>query len=155
MNRGLKRILVVDDDPSIRFMLRLILEGDGHEVLEAQHGAAALELLEGELPDLVVTDLGLPGRPGQAVIAALRADRDLAGIPILVVSGNPNPVAGADGQLAKPFRPRALLELARRMMGARPGVPNSSARPLAQLPGAVSTLATPIGQATPVPPSPQ
>ena len=53
----MKKILIVDDDPSIRFLLRLIFERSDHEISEAQHGVAALIRINDALPDLVVTDM--------------------------------------------------------------------------------------------------
>jgi len=82
-------ILVVDDDSDIRCMLREILEAAGHEVVEAEHGAAALDLITPQrLPDLVVTDLAMPILGGEELIGSLRSTPTTAAIPIVVVSGN-------------------------------------------------------------------
>lgn len=82
-------ILVVDDDPGIRFVLRAILEKAGHEVVEAPHGAAALELITPQrLPDLVVTDLMMPVLGGEELIGRLRSAPATATIPIVVVSAD-------------------------------------------------------------------
>ncbi len=109
----LARILIVDDDPSIRFMLRLMLERAGHEVGEAQHGAAALAVLEGELPDLVLTDLMMPVIGGAELVRLLRAEPRTASLRIMVVSANPGAIgegSRADAVLAKPFIQAELLE---------------------------------------------
>lgn len=108
----MRRILIVEDDPSIRFVLRLILERAGHEVLEAPHGAAALVMLECELPDLVLTDLMMPVMGGSELIQRLRSDPRTSELPILVVSCNPDAIdqlSRADGVIAKPFLPAKLL----------------------------------------------
>jgi CheY-like chemotaxis protein len=82
-------ILVVDDDSDIRRMLREILEAVGHEVVEAEHGAAALDLITPQrLPDLVVTDLAMPILGGEEFIGSLRSAPATAAIPIVVLSGN-------------------------------------------------------------------
>ena len=82
-------ILVVDDDSDIRRMLREILEAAGHEVVEAAHGAAALDLITPQrLPDLVVTDLAMPILGGEELIGSLRSTPTTAAIPIVVLSGN-------------------------------------------------------------------
>lgn len=82
-------ILIVDDEPDVRFMLRLILENAGHEVVEAAHGAAALNLISPwRLPDLIVTDLAMPVLGGEELIGHLRSAPMTAAIPIVVVSGN-------------------------------------------------------------------
>ena len=107
------RILIVDDDPSVRFMLRLMLERAGHDVLEAQHGAAALATLEGELPDLVLTDLMMPVMGGAELVRLLRDKPRTAGLRIMVVSANPGAIgegSRADAVLAKPFIQSELLE---------------------------------------------
>jgi two-component system, OmpR family, KDP operon response regulator KdpE len=82
-------ILVVDDDKDVRLLLREILEAAGHEVVEAEHGAAALDLITLQrLPDLVVTDLAMPILGGEELIGSLRSRSTTAAIPIVVVSGN-------------------------------------------------------------------
>jgi CheY-like chemotaxis protein len=82
-------ILVVDDDPEARVVLRVILENAGHEVVEAAHGAAALDLISPQrLPDLVVTDLMMPVLSGEEMIGRLRSAPATAAIPIVIVSGN-------------------------------------------------------------------
>jgi CheY-like chemotaxis protein len=82
-------ILVVDDDTAMRLLVRSILEIAGHEVIEAPHGSAALDLISFQrLPDVVVTDLTMPILDGKALIAQLRSGPVTATIPIVVVSGN-------------------------------------------------------------------
>jgi len=82
-------ILVVDDDSATRLLVRSILEIAGHEVIEAPHGSAALDLISGQrLPDVVVTDLTMPVLDGKQLIAQLRSGPVTAAIPIVVVSGN-------------------------------------------------------------------
>lgn len=84
------RILIVDDDPSIRFVLRLILEHEGYEVIEAAQGQEALDMLSADpLPNLVVTDLMMPILTGMELIQRIRAELRTATLPIVVVSGNP------------------------------------------------------------------
>jgi len=104
-------ILVVDDEPNIRFLLRVTLEGAGYEVVEAQHGVVALERAQESRPDLVVTDLMMPLMGGRELIERLRSDPETASIPILVLSANSGLLAGdADRAMAKPFDPETLLE---------------------------------------------
>ena len=82
-------VLVVDDDSSTRTVLRMILEKDGHEVIEAEHGEAALVHITPRLPDIVTTDLTMPVLNGEGLILRLRSEPRTAAIPIVVVSGNP------------------------------------------------------------------
>ncbi len=110
----MRKILVVDDESSMRFLLRMVLETGGFEVVEAHHGAVALERVKEEEPDLVVTDLMMPVMNGRELIGRLRADAKTAGIPILVLSSKPDAeVTEADGFLRKPFEIDALLDTAR------------------------------------------
>jgi len=82
-------ILVVEDDSATRLLVRSILELAGHEVIEAPHGSAALDLISPQrLPDVVVTDLTMPILDGKELIAQLRSGPVTATIPIVVVSGN-------------------------------------------------------------------
>ncbi len=105
---------MVDDESNMRFLLRMVLETEGFEVVEAHHGAAALERVQEEEPDLVMTDLMMPVMNGRELIERLRADPETAGIPILVLSANANVVvAGADASVRKPFNPDELLYSAR------------------------------------------
>ena len=112
LNRFIKKILVVDDDPSIRFLLRLIFESAGYEVLEAQHGVAALIRINDALPDLVVTDMMMPVMDGGELITHLRSDPRTAGLRILAVTSNPDSrvaAAAADVVMGKPFHQSSLL----------------------------------------------
>ncbi len=120
----MSRILIVDDDPSIRNLLRLIFERAGHEVLEAAHGKAALDLiLTAELPDLVTTDLMMPVMGGSEFIRQLRGASRTGSIPIVVVSGNADAAMGAnaseraDAVMSKPFVPEELLRLVQSLDG--------------------------------------
>ncbi len=104
-------VLIVDDEPSIRFLVRVTLENEGFDVVEAHHGGAALARVQESRPDLVVTDLMMPVMGGRELIERLRADPDTASIPIVVLSANGNLKAGAaDAALGKPFDPVSLLE---------------------------------------------
>ena len=110
----MRTILVVDDEPNMRFLVRVTLEGAGYEVVEANHGAAALERVQESQPDLVVTDLMMPIMGGRELIDRLRSDPQTASIPVLVLSANGNLRAGdADAALGKPFDLDVLLETAR------------------------------------------
>jgi CheY-like chemotaxis protein len=103
------RILIVDDEPDLRYILRRILERAGHEVAEAGHGAAALGLAVASPPDLVITDMMMPVMTGAELVRQLRADRATAQIPILAATGDPSLAYGADAVLTKPYRPVEIL----------------------------------------------
>lgn len=95
----------------MRFLIRVTLEGAGYDVVEAHHGAVALERAKDSQPDLVVTDLMMPVMGGRELIDRLRSDPQTTSIPILVLSANGSlRVGDADAALSKPFDPDALLE---------------------------------------------
>lgn len=82
------KILVVDDEPDLRFLLRRLFEGNGHQVAEAGNGHEALEAVRESPPDVVVTDLMMPVMDGTELIRRLRADPATSEIPIAVVTGH-------------------------------------------------------------------
>jgi len=108
----LKRILVVDDDASVRFLLRLLFESVGYQVSEAQHGVAALIRLKEALPDLVVTDIMMPVMDGAQLIKRLKSDERTAALPIVAITGTPGAkeaARAADVVMSKPFDHSNLL----------------------------------------------
>ena len=106
------KVLIVDDEPDLRFLHRRILLRAGHDVTEAGDGAAALESVRKSPPDLVVTDLMMPVMGGIEFIRRLRADPVTEAIPVLAVSGDWHLVTEADAALAKPCRSQDLLAAA-------------------------------------------
>ena len=125
----MSRILIVEDDPSLRNLLRLIFEVAGYEVAEAGHGRAALDLIEGPLlPDIVTTDLMMPVMNGNELIRRLRSEARTASIPIVVLSANAQAAEGvqasergADAIMGKPFIPAHLVKLVRSLDVGAPG----------------------------------
>ena len=105
-------ILVVDDEPAHRFLLRRIFERAGHEVVDAGDGAAALRAVAESPPDLVVTDMMMPVMNGAELIRRLRSEPATAGIPILAASSDPHLADGADAVVPKPYAWRHLLKVA-------------------------------------------
>jgi two-component system KDP operon response regulator KdpE len=113
------RVLVVDDEPPIRKLLRLGLNAHGYEVLEAPNGKTALELL-GQAPDLIILDLGLPDIEGHELLRTIRSRND--SVPIVVLSSRGDEAGkvqaldfGADDYVTKPF---GMDELLARMRAA-------------------------------------
>ncbi len=107
-------VLVVDDDPDIRETLRDVIEAEGFPVASAANGREALAVLAlGLRPSLVVLDLMMPAMSGWELLAAIRADRALADLPVIVMSasGARAAPAGATCFLQKPIELDALLEL--------------------------------------------
>ena len=115
------RILVVDDEPDLRYILRRIFERAGHEVTAAGHGAAALDAALASPPDLVVTDMMMPVMDGAELIRRLRADPSTARIPILAATGDVQLAGGADAVLPKPYQQAQLLSAANALLAQKAG----------------------------------
>ena len=111
-----KRILIVDDDPELRELLRGYLGGNGYDVDAAEDGAAMRSRIAAAAPDLVILDLMLPGEDGLALCRELRAASATSSLPILMLTARGEDTdrivgleMGADDYLPKPFNPRELL----------------------------------------------
>ena len=113
------RVLVVDDDPSIRKMIVAALRREGYDFLEASNGRDALDMMRARQPDLVVLDLMMPLVSGWDVLEERATEPELRKIPVIIVSANQDPEVGtAMGQgvcafLPKPFDIGALSALVR------------------------------------------
>ena len=113
------RILVVDDESSMRFLLRVAFEVAGHQVEEAPNGLLALQAVEGgRTPDLVATDFMMPLMNGGELIARLRANPATAGVPVILISASPRSEGktDADGFFRKPFDPTEVADCAARLL---------------------------------------
>jgi len=106
------KVLVVDDEPDQRFMLRRIFEEAGHQVVEASDGAAALELALESPPDLVVTDITMPVMNGVELVRRLHSEPATAAIPIVITSGDWHLACDADALVPKPYDRRELIAVA-------------------------------------------
>jgi CheY-like chemotaxis protein len=122
----MKKLLIVDDDPGIRGLVRMTLGRGDYEILEAADGEEALTLARRHRLDLVLLDVDMPGRSGVEVCQALRDDPDTAGIPVVMLTARAGPLdrkrgleAGADDYLTKPFSPLALLRKVDEFLEAR------------------------------------
>ncbi len=120
-------ILVADDEPDFVAFAGAILGDHGARVLEAHGGEEALEIARRERPDLMTLDLSMPGVSGVDVFIQLRKDPDLASLPIMIVTGQPEmrrliydrPVRPPEGYLDKPVGERHLLTNVRRVLEVR------------------------------------
>lgn len=131
MTGGAMKILVIDDEPPIRKLLRMGLSTQGYEILDASNGKIALEMLK-ENPDLVILDLGLPDIQGHELLRMIRGRNDA--VPIIVLSSRGDEAGkvqaldlGADDYITKPFgmdellaRMRAALRHQLQVHGERP-----------------------------------
>jgi len=109
------RILVVEDAPDVRELLRLTLEGEGYEVLTAGDGLSAVETALSELPDAVVMDMSLPGLDGYNAARLMRREPALAGVPLIACTAfnrwewrGKAIAAGFDAFMTKPLDLRHL-----------------------------------------------
>ena len=110
-----KKILIAEDDPTIRRLVVECLGRRGHEMIEAADGVQACMAAEMNKPDLILLDLLLPRRDGYTVLLFLRSRPETRDVPVFLLSGEPpeeqGEVAralGADGYLPKPFTPSTL-----------------------------------------------
>jgi len=120
------RILIVDDQPDLRLLVRLTFEGNGYDVAEAPDGEAALAACASRVPDAVLLDVMMPGIDGYEVCRRLKADPRLGHtLVVLMTAGHQETErarareAGADLYVAKPFSPAQLLELVRSRLSLR------------------------------------
>jgi two-component system, OmpR family, phosphate regulon response regulator PhoB len=125
-------VLIVDDEPDIREVIRFTLEGAGFRVYEAGHAEEARRLIGGEAPDLLLLDWMLPGRSGLELAQQIKQSAKTRALPIIMVSARGEEEdrvrgldTGADDYITKPFSPRelvarvnAVLRRARPDMGA-------------------------------------
>lgn len=109
------RVLVVEDDPSVRGLLHTLLAAEGYDVVTASDGLAGLVKVTATHPALVLLDLMMPDLGGVRVLEELRADPELADIPVVVVTGKVDAVPGMrtllgeDNVFIKPFAVAELL----------------------------------------------
>jgi len=112
----LRKILIVDDSVSMRQMVSFTLRQGGYEVIEAEHGQAALNKLQSSTVDLIITDLNMPVMDGITLIQNVRKLPAMKSKPILMLTTEglaakkeQGKAAGASGWLVKPFDPEKLL----------------------------------------------
>jgi CheY-like chemotaxis protein len=133
-------VLIADDEPSMRLLVRATIESDQYEVLEASDGDEAWAMIKEHKPSVVLLDVQMPGRTGLEVLAMIRSDPELAPTRVIMLTAKAlkadvevGMTAGADLYLTKPFSPLDLLtrvdEALGRWRSALP--PGSLVRPAA------------------------
>jgi DNA-binding NtrC family response regulator len=119
------RILVIDDQESIRRIVRRALEQDGHQVTDASDGEMGMQVLARHGADVVITDIFMPGQDGILTLRQVR--KQFPGLKVIVISGGDSTgmmdlrkdaeLLGAVKSLQKPFTSRELVELVRSVLG--------------------------------------
>jgi CheY-like chemotaxis protein len=120
MSSNAKTVLVVDDEPVLRTIVREILHEEGYAVIEAADGRVMLEMMEKERPDLVLMDVMMPGIDGREAYRQLRLHPEHRDVPVVMMSAGVRPIKldpSIAGFMAKPFDISQLVELVVRLIG--------------------------------------
>ncbi len=124
--RKRQTILIVDDEPNLRNLVHATIDSPVYQVIEACDGEEAWTLIKERKPDLVLLDLKMPRRSGLEVLMAIRADPELRGTQVMVLTSSDQQsdidagiLAGADYYLTKPFSPADLIARVSEAIGQR------------------------------------
>jgi DNA-binding response OmpR family regulator len=118
-----KRVLLVEDDESVRQLVRVTLEMNDYEVVEAKDGLEGLLLLEMHRPDAVVLDLMMPDVGGERMLAQLRTAPETKRTPVVIITGKPEVapevigLVGRENFFPKPFDPDAVIARLKALVG--------------------------------------
>lgn len=111
-----KRLLLIDDDPNLILLVRDYLEFRGYEVITAENGREALEILEDDIPDMIICDVMMPEMDGYTLVENIRENPRISWIPVLFLSAKGQSQdrvkglnKGADVYMVKPFEPEELV----------------------------------------------
>jgi two-component system phosphate regulon response regulator PhoB len=118
------KILIAEDDPTVRSLIRMTLDSGQAEIFEVEDGIEALEVARAELPELIFLDWSMPGRSGIEVCRALRAEPLTADIKVVMLTARSDShdreegfAAGVDEYVTKPFSPLHLLDKVIEVLG--------------------------------------
>jgi len=119
-----RKVLAVDDSRTMRDMVSFTLREAGFEVVEAEDGVAAIELLASQSVDLVITDVNMPRMDGLTFLKEFRSDASKKGVPVLILTTESDDAlrqkgreAGATGWIVKPFEPEKLVQVVNKVCG--------------------------------------
>lgn len=114
----MKKVLIVDDEPSLRFLIASTLEDEGYELIEAADGLEAYDLIKKEKPDLIILDVMMPGMTGYELCTKIKQDPKMREIIIIMLTAKgqeqdrlQSEKVGADYYLRKPFSPMELIDV--------------------------------------------
>src|ERR1700757_1118678 len=143
----MKRILVIDDEEWLREMVHMALEQKGFEVLEAENGAAGIEVARKVLPDLILCDVNMEKVDGYLTLSSLRSEPATASIPFILMTGLADNAGmrhgmelGADDYLAKPFTIDALYAAVEARLKKVQAVRQEAEKKLADLRDNITTM---------------
>lgn len=113
-----KKIVYIEDDIEMTYLIKMILERKGYEIISTNNGLEGFELVEKENPDLVLLDLMMPEIDGWEIFQQLRSNSKTENIPVIVISAKAQPidkvlglqVAKVNNYVGKPFKPQELIE---------------------------------------------
>jgi DNA-binding response OmpR family regulator len=113
-----KKIVYIEDDLEMTYLIKMILERKGYEIISTNDGMEGFEIIEKEKPDLVLLDLMMPNIDGWDIYHQLKSNEHTNQIPVIVISAKAQPIdkvlgmqiAKVNNYISKPFRPQELLE---------------------------------------------
>lgn len=118
-----KRVLLVEDDEAVRQLVKVTLELNDYDVIEAKDGLEGLLLLDVHRPDAVILDLMMPDLGGERMLAQLRSTPETKGTPVVIITGKPEVapevigLVGRENFFAKPFDPDAVIARLKALAG--------------------------------------
>ena len=119
----MKKILIIDDEPDILRAAKVRLMSFGYEVITARDGSDIVNLVQKNMPDLILLDLRLPHMDGDKICVILKADDKLKTIPVIIFTASSDPTtskkvkdSGAEGYLIKPFDTEDLLQTIKKFL---------------------------------------
>lgn len=118
-----RTVLLLEDNDSVRELLKVLLETEGYSIIEAANGKDGLDKAESLNPDLMILDLMMPGVDGESVLRTMRRHSRLSKVPVLVVSGkyeslqNLRDLIGEENIFPKPFEPSKMLDRIGELIG--------------------------------------
>ncbi|MGH2772193.1 MAG: response regulator transcription factor [Actinomycetota bacterium] len=120
----MKKLLIVDDEPGVRSLVKMTLESQNYEILEASNGREALDQARQHHPELILLDVAMPQLSGLEVCREIKSDPAMSDVKILMLTARSQQSdeqggveAGADGYFTKPFSPISLLEKVDEILG--------------------------------------
>ena len=113
-----KKIVYIEDDLEMTYLIKMILERKGYEVISTNDGMEGFELIERENPDLVLLDLMMPNIDGWDIYHQIKSSENTSQIPVIIISAKAQPIdkvlgmeiAKVNNYIGKPFKPQELLE---------------------------------------------